>query len=202
MVYLHVMTSFAFDIMSLHAVSETTEKKLDHWDLIQFESIYQRWNILLQRYANYYLKDEEASQSIVNDLFVHLWFNKKEPDNLKGYLFKAVKNASLNFLTRQKRIPVEYMDESDLTLVSDLSAIERTEIYESDKLLFLQKVIEMLPERRQLVFKLFRIEGFSYAEIAELMQISVRTVEDHLAKSMQFIHSKAKHLVDENLTEA
>ena len=188
--------------MSYYAVSETTGNKVDQWDLIQFEEIYRRWSTLLQRYANYYVRDDEASRSIVNDLFVSLWFGKKQPDNLKGYLFKAVKNAALNFISSQKRSPIAYLNEPELTLVSDLSTVDLDEGNESEKLQFLQKVIGMLPERRQLVFKLYRIEGFSYAEIAELMQISVRTVEDHLAKSMQFIHAQAKHLVNENLTEA
>ena len=183
-------------------MSETTGKKLDQWDLIQFEETYRRWSLLLQRYANYYVRDEEASHSIVNDLFVHLWFSKKHPDNIKGYLFRAVKNAALNVISRQKRSPITYLDEPELTLVADLSPLNLEEADESEKLQFLQKVIGMLPERRQLVFKLYRIEGFSYAEIAELMQISVRTVEDHLAKSMQFIHAQAKHLVNDNLTEA
>ena len=189
-------------LISCHyAVSETTGKKLDQWDLIQFEETYRRWSLLLQRYANYYVRDEEASHSIVNDLFVHLWFSKKHPDNIKGYLFRAVKNAALNVISRQKRSPIAYLDEPELTLVADLSPLNLEEADESEKLQFLQKVIGMLPERRQLVFKLYRIEGFSYAEIADLMQISVRTVEDHLAKSMQFIHAQAKHLVNDNLTE-
>ena len=190
-------------LISCHyAVSETTGNKLDQWDLIQFEEIYRRWSTLLQRYANYYIKDEEASQSLVNDLFVKLWFSKMQPDNLKGYLFRAVKNSALNFISSKKRNPIAYLEEPELTLVSDLSPVSLEDVEDSEKLQFLQKVIGMLPERRQLVFKLYRIEGFSYAEIAELMQISVRTVEDHLAKSMQFIHAQAKHLVNENLTEA
>ena len=184
-----------------YAVSETTGNKLDQWDLIQFEETYQRWGTMLQRYANYYVRDEEVSRSIVNDLFVHLWFGNKQPDNIKGYLFRAVKNAALNFISSQRRSPISYLDEPELTLISDLSTVNLEEAVESEKLQFLQKVIGMLPERRQLVFKLYRIEGFSYAEVAELMGISVRTVEDHLAKSMQFIHGQAKHLVNESLTE-
>jgi RNA polymerase sigma factor (sigma-70 family) len=138
----------------------------------------------------------------VNDLFLSLWFDRRRPENPKGYLFKSVKNASLNFITKQKRNPISYLEESELTVFSDLTVPVVIEDSKSDKLEFLQKIIESLPERRQLVFKLYRFEGFSYAEIAELMQISVRTVEDHLSKSMQFIHSKAKQLIDLDLTEA
>jgi RNA polymerase sigma-70 factor (ECF subfamily) len=47
---------------------------------------------------------------------------------------------------------------------------------------------------------MFRFEELNYAEIAELLNISVRTVEDHLSKSMQFIHAQAKHLIDGKLT--
>lgn len=202
MVNLYVITTFVSDNMSLNAGSVTTEEKLDHLNLIEFELMYQRWSALLQRYANYYVRDEEAAHSIVNDLFVRLWFDKSHPENLKGYLFKATKNASLNFITRQKRIPISYLEESALTIASDLTVPITLADDKSDKLEFLQRVIESLPERRQLVFKLHRLEGFSYAEIAELMQISVRTVEDHLAKSMQFIHRHAKQLVDVDLTEA
>lgn len=183
-------------------MSETTQRKLDHLDLIEFEMMYQRWSVLLHRYANYYVRDVEAAHSIVNDLFVNLWFDRKHPENAKGYLFKAVKNASLNYIIKQKRNPISYLEESALTVFSDLTVPVVMEDYKSEKLEFLQKIIESLPERRQLVFKLHRLEGFSYAEIAELMQISVRTVEDHLSKSMQFIHSQAKQLIDLDLTEA
>lgn len=187
--------------MSLQRESDFTEITLEQLDLPRFEMIYRHWNTLLQRYSEYYVKDHEASRSIVNDLFVQLWFSKKQPDNLKGYLFRAVKNASLNHLKKQGNIPLTYVEETELCIISDLS-VRVADIEASDKLQFLQKIIGLLPERRQLVFRLHRLEGFSYAEIADLLQISVRTVEDHLAKSMQFIHAHAKHLVDANLTEA
>jgi len=188
--------------MSSKRDSDFTEITLDQLDLSQFELIYKHWNALLQRYSEYYVRDHEASRSIVNDLFVQLWFSKHKPDNLKGYLFRAVKNASLNYLRKQGNVPLSYVVEDELRDLSDLSTQEGATSNESEKLQFLQRVIAELPQRRQLVFRLYRLEGFSYAEIAELLQISVRTVEDHLAKSMEFIHARAKHLIDANLTEA
>lgn len=60
-------------------------------ELPEFELIYKQWNVSLQKYAHYFLRDEEASRSIVNDLFLYLWFSKKQPDNCKVYLFRPVK---------------------------------------------------------------------------------------------------------------
>lgn len=188
--------------MSSQRDSDFTEITLEQLELPQFESIYRHWNTLLQRYSDYYVHDYEASRSIVNDLFVQLWFSRRQPENLKGYLFRAVKNASLNYLKKHGNIPLTYVEEQELRELADDAIPESATVYESDQLLFLQQIISQLPERRQLVFRLYRLEGFTYAEIAELLQISVRTVEDHLSKSMQFIHARAKHLVDGNLTEA
>jgi RNA polymerase sigma-70 factor (ECF subfamily) len=93
------------------------------------------------------------------------------------------------------------LEQDDLTAISDLSFADEV-TSESEQLVFLHFLISKLPERRQLVFKMHRIEGFSYAEIAELLQISVRTVEDHLSKSMQFIYDQSQHLIHRKLTEA
>lgn len=170
--------------------------------LTEFELLYKRWGSILQKYAHYYVKDKEAARSIVNDLFVQLWFSKKDPDHLQGYLFRAIKNAALNYITSQSKNPVSYLEETELTVVADLSTKPENKEYKSEKLELLERVISMLPEKRQLVFRMYRLEGFSYLEIADLLQISVRTVEDHLSKSMQFIHKECNHLVHQKLTEA
>ena len=170
-------------------------------ELIDFELLYKRWSGMLHQYALYFVKDEEVAGSLVNNLFVQLWFNKTKAENLKAYLFKSIKNASLNYLAQQRKTVLTLLEQEELTAISDLSVIIETAA-ESDKLLFLRDVIGRLPQKRQLVFKMHRIEGFSYSEIAGLLQISVRTVEDHLSKSMQFIHAHSKHLIDKKLTEA
>jgi len=199
---LYALASFEFNIICLKTAPVLAETPVIKPGLIEFELLYKRWGSILQKYADYYVKDKETARSIVNDLFVQLWFTKKNPENLSGYLFKAIKNASLNHISSQHKNPVTYIEQTELTLAADLLAQPEDTTLESDKLRFLEKVISRLPEKRQLVFRMYRLEGFSYLEIANLLQISVRTVEDHLSKSMQFIHKESKHLVHQKLTEA
>lgn len=165
------------------------------------ELLYKRWASILKNYANYFLKDDDISSSIVNDIFMKLWNNDSEIENIKAYLFRSVKNASLNYLSSLNKKPVSYFDTHELTILSDLFQQSEFVAEESDQLIYLQKLILRLPEKRQLVFRMHRVEGFNYSEIAELLQISPRTVEDHLAKSMKFIHEKCQHFFNQSLTE-
>lgn len=188
--------------MHLNSAPGFTEIESRKQDLIQFELLYKSLSNSLQKYADYYVRDLDASRSIVNDLFVQLWLKKEQPDNIKGYMYRSIKNGCLNYLAQQKRSRLYFLEQDELTFIADLRFAVGEEADESDKLSFLQKVISLLPQKRQLVFRMYRLEGFSYAEIADLLQISVRTVEDHLSKSMQFIHAHSKHLVHKKLTEA
>jgi len=188
--------------MYLNVASDVIANEPKSYDLAAFELLYNRMSQALQKYAQYYVRDVEAAKSIVNDLFIQLWFKDQQPENIKGYLYRAVKNASLNYLEQQRRSPLSYLEHDELMMRSDLSIPDQELSLDSDRLSFLQKIISLLPPRRQLVFRMFRLEGFSYAEIAELLQISERTVEDHLSKSMQFIHAHSKHFIHTNLTEA
>lgn len=168
---------------------------------LDLEILYKNWNGILCSYAFYYLKDMEAAKTVVNDAFVQLWKMESKPTYLKAYLYRAVKNACLNYISKRK-LSIVYTDYAELEMLSDNKEHQEPVEGEQEKLLFLEMVISELPSKRQLVFRLFRLEGLSYLEISELLNISVRTVEDHLSKSMQFIHARAKHLVDEKLTNS
>lgn len=171
---------------------DTTE--VEEYSASDFETLFTNFSEMLYHYAFYYLNDMEASKSIVNDTFLRIWNTKRKPLYIKPYLYRSVKNACLNYLS-QHRNNLVLREFSELEILADdMVAIAHSEDT-SDKLLFLEQVISKLPAKRQLVFKMFRFEELSYAEIAELLNISVRTVEDHLAKSMQFIHAQAKHLL-------
>lgn len=166
-----------------------------------FDTLFNKFSEMLYNYAFYYLNDMEAAKSVVNDTFLRIWNTKRKPLYIKPYLYRSVKNACLNYLS-QHQSNLVFKEFSELEIISDGAVGVEHSDETLDRLLFLEQVISKLPAKRQLVFKMFRFEELSYAEIAELLNISVRTVEDHLSKSMQFIHARAKHLVDEKLTNA
>ena len=166
---------------------------------LDFDTLFKNFSGMLYHYAYYYLNDMEAAKSVVNDTFLRLWDGKRRPLYIKPYLYRSVKNACLNYLSQHKN-DVVLKDFSELEILSDGTRTFEHSDDINDKLLFLEQVISDLPAKRQLVFKMFRFEELSYAEIAELLNVSVRTVEDHLSKSMQFIHAQAKHLIDGKLT--
>ncbi|SOD12828.1 sigma-70 family RNA polymerase sigma factor [Pedobacter xixiisoli] len=183
-------------------IQQQTERyiyEVEETSALDFDKLFKNFSEMLYNYAFYYLNDMEAAKSVVNDTFLRLWDGKRKPLYIKPYLYRSVKNACLNYLS-QRKDNVVFKESFELENLSDGFVNVHHNEDTIDKLLFLEKVISNLPAKRQLVFKMFRFEELSYAEIAELLNISVRTVEDHLAKSMQFIHAQAKHLVDGKLT--
>ena len=183
-------------------IQQTTDSFIDEVEKtssLNFDELFKNFSELLYSYADYYLNDMEAAKSVVNDAFLRLWDGKHRPLYIKPYLYRSVKNACLNYLS-QRKDDIVLKDFSELEILSDRNKTFEHSDDVNAKLLFLEQVISKLPAKRQLVFKMFRFEELSYAEIAELLNISVRTVEDHLSKSMQFIHAQAKHLIDGKLT--
>lgn len=181
--------------MEIQQKIEDYTDELEEHNSSDFETMFNKFSGVLYNYAFYYLNDMEAAKSIVNDTFLRIWNVDSKPFNIRSYLYRSVKNACLNYLS-QNQNKVVFKDFPELEILSDGVVGLQHSDDSSDKLLFLEQVISKLPAKRQVVFKMFRFEELSYAEIAELLNISVRTVEDHLAKSMQFIHEQAKHFIN------
>lgn len=136
-----------------------------------------------------YVKNEEDAIEIVNDAFLAVW-DKKEyltlDNNLKAYLFKTVKNKSLNFIQKKKLLTNEVEEEMDLDS-SYPSPFEILEFKEAQKLL--DGLIDELPHRCKQIFILSRKEGMSHKEIAEIMGISTKTIENQIGIAIKIIRA-------------
>ncbi|PYF74831.1 RNA polymerase sigma-70 factor [Pedobacter nutrimenti] len=152
-----------------------------------FEDLYRRMYPTLKKYAVYLVKDTEEAQLILNDVFISVWKNNTMLSNEKAYLFRAVKNASLNYHKSPKPGFWHLDGEDEAPEIIDLKETPDQVLQNKDRNRMLYALIDQLPERRRLIFYLYRIEGFSYKEIANLLDISIRTVEDHLVKGFQFL---------------
>lgn len=170
-------------------ITAASEGHAHDLDLKTFEELYRRMYPSLKSYAIYLVGDVENAQLLLNDVFIAIWSKRLLIIDEKPYLFRAVKNASLNYHKRM-RSPFLDLDDELVPELADKNADPAQHYEEKDRNKMLHQLIAQMPERRRLIFYMYRIDGFSYKEIAALLDISIRTVEDHLSKGFQFLKEK------------
>ena len=147
------------------------------------------------RLALIYLPNYQTAEDVVSDVLVKLLKQKTQLidiENFEAYLYTAVKNEALN-LIKSKRLKysfTSYEDQSDF-LTSDFT--DPYEIYVANELSELTfRTIEKLPPKRKLVYKFIKDDGLKHKEVAELLEISERTVEVHLKLAVKEIRTVVK----------
>jgi RNA polymerase sigma-70 factor (ECF subfamily) len=158
-----------------------------HDDPKAFESLFYFLNPPLIKFSMMYLHQKEVAEEIVSDVFVKCWLNRKnltEVRNIDTYLYVAVKNQSLNHLKKYSHIHlVQVEDSSELRLLKPNTPHETLE---KKELLFkMEQSIEQLPQQCRIIFRLIKEEGIKYKEVAEILNISPRTVQTQLFRAMK-----------------
>ena len=147
---------------------------------------YQRLRTSLMRYTSRYFRKPHEIEDVVQEAFVKVLEAQGDRtiDSIDAYLFRTARNIALNTLSKSDNRLTDAL--GDLLSESELAASRSLEDdYESRQQfeLFCESLVA-LPKRCQQAFVLRRVYGFSQAEIAQRMQISVNTVEMHLAKGV------------------
>lgn len=144
--------------------------------------------------ARQYLQDDYLAETMVGDLFFHIWEKHKELDiqtSLNAYLIRSIRNYSLNYLQKN------YV-EKEVSLHSISPLFHQAEEYPLGILLekelteIVQAEIDKLPAETRRVFILSRVEELKHAEIAEQLQISVNTVKYHIKQALSILREKLK----------
>ena len=145
----------------------------------------------LLRYALRLTRDEDAAYDIVQETFVKMWDIRETLDparSLKALLYRIVRNLSLNH-QRTKRH--EAMEQEALPPPSARPTAE--EVYDAEVLgAHLRQWIETLPPRRREAFHLSRFEGLSHEEIADVMNLTPRTVTNHIMLALQHLRQRLR----------
>lgn len=157
-------------------------------DHIAFEILFNKYYSRLCVFSNSYVKSLDIARDVVQEVFIKIWNNREEfhiSQSLKAYLYMAVRNQSLNFLQQRKQ---KLRLEERLKKQQDLSDEIRQDEFNTEELTEkVWKLVEELPERRRTIFILYRKHGLSYLEIAEVMDIARKTVENQMGKSLKFL---------------
>lgn len=156
----------------------------------KFELFYKQNYEGLMRFAKFYLKDDQGAHEVVQEVFINIW--NVSPNNeaqlTSAYVYTSVKNRSFNYL-RDKKLNYSFEDDA-VEAISD-SALNPIEILEFKNLKnSINEAIIALPERCKLIFLLKRREQMSHKQIASLLEISEKTIENQMTKALKLIRKK------------
>lgn len=159
----------------------------------EFEVLFRSHYSDLCAYANVYLKDLEAAEELVQEVFYKLWSKRDSIEitsSMQSYLFRAVRNSSLN-LIKHINIREAYKAHNEREISnSEMEHFDEVEASELEQKI--SKAIEELPTERRKIFVLSRYEGLKYGEIAEKLGISPKTVENQMGKALKHMREHLK----------
>jgi RNA polymerase sigma-70 factor (ECF subfamily) len=136
------------------------------------------------------IKDTEQAEEIVEDVFFNFWQIRAryaEIRSVDNYLFISAKNLSLHYLKKNRGF-LRITDHIINTRSTDGHDPER--VYLTDELeQYLDNAVEKLPPKCKEIFKLVRLQGLKYKEVAKLLGLSVKTIENQIAIALKKLHA-------------
>lgn len=177
-------------------------KQGNKFSIDEFKEIFLEFYPGLCLYASKFVGDINISKDIAQDVLTQFWAeNEKLRDkNLtKPYLYKSVKNQSLNYIKREKRksgldeILNTNKTEFDLADKSDTISLISLKQLQTD----LEDAVKDLPEQRQIIFRMSRFEQMKHKEIAAELKISPKTVETQIYRSLIFLQKRLHHYLND-----
>lgn len=159
----------------------------------RFESVFGELYQPLCAYALTFVRDTNVCEDIVQEVFTRIWENRRElllEDSIRFYLYSAVRNNCITHLRRLKKgRTLPWPDEA---LPGHIPVHPREQNDKGQYERWLREAIEVLPEKCREVFVLSRIGHLKYKEIADVLGISAKTVENQLGKALKLIREFLK----------
>lgn len=173
-------------------VSETDiVQQIKAGDIRSFEQLFHAYCEELVRYATTILKDADEAQDVVQHLFVTLWTKRdtlQVNSSLKSYLYRSVYNSSLN---RIKQVSTQQKHEEYLGYVAHSYGSAASAVLESKEVQSaIDNAIAALPDQCRLIFTMSRFEGKKYRQIADELQLSVKTIENQMGKALKHMREQ------------
>jgi len=157
---------------------------------MEFKETFMAYYVPLCNYANSLLNEDSASEDIVQEVFLHLWKNNEEltvGTSMQALLVASVKNKVFQYQRSQKSYGKALDNLPPRTIADEELSAESTKYMSMERL---SSLLRHLPPKCRNVFALNKLNGLSYAEIAEREGISIKTVENHMTKGLKIIREE------------
>lgn len=160
-------------------------------NMFAFDILYKKYCKRVYKFGYSILKSPEESENLTQDVFLNLWENRhkvEKDSSIKSYVFTITFNSAISIIRKKARESqfVEYL--KSIQEISEDPVNVELEYNELSKTL--DGIINALPQRQKEVYLLQRVEGLKYSEIAERLNISVNTIENHMSRALKTIRRK------------
>lgn len=172
-----------------------TIRAIANGDHQKFEIVFKYFYNDLCRFAFSLLHDAEQAEEEVQEVFVKVWMKREsltQVENLKAYLFRAVYNQCMNHIKHSK---VKQTHAEHVLLSSQNESLQSDELSLKQLKEEIKRHVDQLPDQCRKAFELSRYQELSYKEIAEVMQISVKTVENHIGRALKSLRHALKDFI-------
>lgn len=164
-------------------------------DANSFEKLFNLYCQQLINFARRYVFDKQIAENIVQDVFVSVWQSRTNLDPskmIKAYLFTAVKNNSLKHL-RRLNIENKGIEGSPPYISNDERPDKKLD--ENELAVEVHQAINELPEKCREIFTMNRFDNLKYSEIAEILDISIKTVETQMGRALKKLRERLTPLL-------
>lgn len=171
--------------------------KIKEGDVKAFEQIFRLYYSPLCLYAASITGRPDIAEEIVQELFYVFWKEKEKLQifhSIKSYLYGAVRNQSLHYFEQQE-VRNRFREHilSDFPEYPEETPQDQIEYKELE--FFISRTLTRLPERRLRIFRMHRFEGMKYAEIADALSLSVKTIEAEMTKALQILRKEIENYI-------
>lgn len=152
-----------------------------------FEQVFNGYYQQLASFSYTYVQSHEVAEDIVQEMFSNIWTKVDKIDirtNIKSYLYGATRNACLNYLKHQKIERKYEAQEMQKPTYNDVDFLELDELEKE-----IEVALNKMPERCREIFVMSRYEEKRYKEIAEELDLSIKTVENQMGKALKVMRS-------------
>lgn len=171
-----------------NSMTETITPTVD--SSIVFEQVFREHYKSLHAYACSILKDEDTAEEVVQNVFYKLWEKKERIqtlDSIPAYLYRSVYNESLNMIKHNK-VKSEHQTHVGYQTNHTEDTADQTNLKELESRL--AQAMNELPEQCRTIFQMSRFEELKYREIADKLNLSVKTIENQMGKALKLMRLK------------
>lgn len=165
---------------------ESLQLMLEKGNKKAFTDFYTQYFKRLLIESDKYVKDIYVAEEVVQDVFLKIWERSDDLtqiQSIKSYLYRSVINASINYVNRQRNLEQHHQK-----MVDEFTEDQADQLDEENELIVLLfDEIEKLPPKCKEIFKMNRFERLKYREIALKLELSERTVENHIANALKLL---------------